>query len=549
MLTPNEILEYALRLEQVGEVLNESLLLEAIKPEDALKISAANDKLLGVLDKLNKAFAGKVKTLETEIARLVGGAQSAASALRKISANDGLESEKFLEKLKAFFDGKKDPKAFLNSVLLLQSRAQELVEILKYSLPKIVKTMSATQGDDNSGSATGRVYEILGTTPEMGAQSIHDLLVKARPGMFKKMGNFFKGLNVSKKIIDTSKKIDYKAISKEMALMSAKDLKEISKGTASIASDSGKNLADVVKNAAADLKPDAEGSEGTKKAEVEADPTKALSTARKNASSGKSVSPKEGIESALKGWYDGLSKSAQETITKANKIGDLRDLVNLALDDSTKAVEGQVAAAVQTWRDQHEKDLIKSKRFAKKNFESLKTLIPQIVSAILKKKKESARGLAQEDVNRFVSLTLNQLFFRDPNMIIEMINKKSTSKMREIVELTKVLRKIAEADVRDASGNVLIHTGLKVKHKKSGLEYSVQDVIDDEGKVKIVLNVPEVPRVVPAKKPPMVVTEKDVPKTSGKNDRLAGILDTLDSEEQTVFVVDEKEFEKKYEVR
>lgn len=557
MLTPNEILEYAIKIEQTGDVLNEALLLEAIKPEDALKISEANDKLLGTLEKLNKAFAGKVKSITDELESLIAGAKTAAEALKEMSSSDGLKSEKFLAKIKAFFDGDSDPKAFLNSVLLLQSRAQELVEILKYSLPKIIKTIDGVQKSADSGEVdapnakTGLVNDVLGTTPEMGAKSIYDLLVKARPGIFKKIGNFFKGLNVSRKIINVNKKIDYKAISEEMAIMPVKDLRDISKGTASIETDTGGELEGIIKKASDDLKPEGEGeasSEETKEAEVKSDPTKALNTAKSDVAS-KTVSPKKGIETALKGWYDGLAKSAQQTITQANRMGDLRDLVNLALDDSAKAVEGQVAAAVQTWRDQHEKALIKSKRFAKKNFESLKTLIPQIVSAILKKKEESARGLTREDVNRFVFSTLDRMFFRDPNTIVELMGKKSTSRMREIVELTKVLREMAESDVRDASGNVLIQPGLKVKHKKSGLEYSVQDVIDDEGKVKIVLNVPEVPRVQPAKTPAAVVTEKDTPGVKAKSERLAGILDTLDKEEQTVFVVDEKEFEKKYEVR
>ena len=255
MLTPNEILEYAVKLDQTGEVLNESLLLEAIKPEDALKISEANDKLLSMLEALNKAFGGKIKSLNIEIEALVAGAKRAATALKEISAGEGLESEKFLAKVKAFFDGSNDPKAFLNSVLLLQSRAQELVEILKYSLPKITKKVmeaqqsAASGGDSTPNAQTGKVHEVLGTTPEMGAKSIYDLLVKSRPGIFKKIGNFFKGLNVSKKIIDTSKKIDYKAVSTEMSLMQVKDLIAITKGTEAIKTDSGKDLTDVVKTA------------------------------------------------------------------------------------------------------------------------------------------------------------------------------------------------------------------------------------------------------------------------------------------------------------
>ena len=199
--------------------------------------------------------------------------------------------------------------------------------------------------------------------------------------------------------------------------MSASDLQSITKAAEKVKTDKGDELAGVVQSASKELKKakavkDEEGgspptSEETKKAESESDPTKAMNAAKKEATES-SLSPKEGVESALKKWYDGLSKSAQQTLTKANKIGDLRDLVNIALDDSAKAVEGQVQAAVDIWRDKHEEPLIRSKRFAKKNFDSLKQLIPQIVSAILKKKKENRGHLSSGEISKFVNMTLKK---------------------------------------------------------------------------------------------------------------------------------------------
>ena len=91
----------------------------------------------------------------------------------------------------------------------------------------------------------------------------------------------------------------------------------------------------------------------------------------------------------------------------------------MAVDDSAKAVEDQVAAAVQAWRDDHEEVLVKSKRFAKKNFEDLKTLMPQLVSAILKKKDERSGRMTQAEVNKFVASRLSKIFYRDKNVLSE----------------------------------------------------------------------------------------------------------------------------------
>ena len=143
-----------------------------------------------------------------------------------------------------------------------------------------------------------------------------------------------------------------------------------------------------------------------------------------------------------------------------------------------------------------------------------------------------------------------EIFYRDKNVLSEMMNEKSTSKIREIVELTRILREMAESQVKDEKGNILIRPGLKVRHKKSGLEYTVRDVQDDKDKIKIVLNVPELPRVQPGKTLPSVVTEKDDPKSIDLPQISNDLdLEKISNEEQTIFVIDEKEFEKRYEVK
>lgn len=64
--------------------------------------------------------------------------------------------------------------------------------------------------------------------------------------------------------------------------------------------------------------------------------------------------------------------------------------------------------------------------------------------------------------------------------------------------------KLLETDVRDPKGNVIISPGLKVRHKKSGYEYTVDSVAQRNGKVYILLNLPEDPRFEPPMEPSLI---------------------------------------------
>ena len=121
--------------------------------------------------------------------------------------------------------------------------------------------------------------------------------------------------------------------------------------------------------------------------------------------------------------------------------------------------------------------------------------------------------------------------------------------IKEIVAISKIIKEMREADVKDSQGNTVIQKGLKVRHKKSGLEYTVQDVQKDGDKVKLSLAVPEMPRVDVTKTTKTVMTEKD---NEPSLDDLIGALDTkkeVPPEQETIFVVDEKDFEREYEVK
>ena len=57
------------------------------------------------------------------------------------------------------------------------------------------------------------------------------------------------------------------------------------------------------------------------------------------------------------------------------------------------------------------------------------------------------------------------------------------------------MKKLRETDVQDSDGRIVISPGLKVRHKDSQYEYTVDSVVANEkGDHVVILNLPEVPR-------------------------------------------------------
>ena len=113
-----------------------------------------------------------------------------------------------------------------------------------------------------------------------------------------------------------------------------------------------------------------------------------------------------------------------------------------------------------------------------------------------------------------------------------------------------------EAEVFDAHGNIVIKPDLKVRHKASGYEYTVDRVEGDSpGNIQIVLRDPEEPRFEappPSEEVldevPAVLAEDDLPVMSVGNVDIISKLDDEDPEEE-FFIVDEKDFKDEYEVK
>ena len=118
------------------------------------------------------------------------------------------------------------------------------------------------------------------------------------------------------------------------------------------------------------------------------------------------------------------------------------------------------------------------------------------------------------------------------------------------------MKKIKETDVKDSSGAIIITPGLKVRHKESQYEYTVDSVTqDDSGGIEVVLRLPDEPRFEPE------LPGTDIIRARGKGD--SNIIYEIDpsalyyepepediqDDEVELISVPEKEFEKEYEVK
>lgn len=137
-------------------------------------------------------------------------------------------------------------------------------------------------------------------------------------------------------------------------------------------------------------------------------------------------SPKDAAFGALDAWTSSLSATSQKSLKSKNRMGDLKDAISMALDDSAKAVESEVEAAIQLWRDEHEETLMKSKRFAKKNFDDLEKMISTLAGSMLKKANESKFGMTKENIRKIVFEFLNRKFYKGADKVLSESKAKLT---------------------------------------------------------------------------------------------------------------------------
>jgi hypothetical protein len=124
----------------------------------------------------------------------------------------------------------------------------------------------------------------------------------------------------------------------------------------------------------------------------------------------------------------------------------------------------------------------------------------------------------------------------------------------------QLVAKLQEVALFDSRGTLVIDKDLKVIHKPSGYVYTVKGVTGDPGSAKVVLRAPEEPRIEsqkPSHLPPKeseMLEDSDPEKDQEKEDKKDWGIKAYPKEVappksdkgETMFVIDQKEFEKYY---
>ena len=157
---------------------------------------------------------------------------------------------------------------------------------------------------------------------------------------------------------------------------------------------------------------------------------------------------------------------------------------------------------------------------------------------------------------------------RNERKMVQLIKEEYS---RRILELFREnVKDIFEADMFDKEGNQLLSQGLKVRHKGSGYEYTVDHVEGEGENATVYLRHPEAPRFKPGgseaqltegdedEGPRIKVDQVDLSKVSDDKTldaqlAAASTQDPMDTMKQmgkgSLLKITKKEFEKEYEVK
>ena len=157
----------------------------------------------------------------------------------------------------------------------------------------------------------------------------------------------------------------------------------------------------------------------------------------------------------------------------------------------------------------------------------------------------------------------NKLNILEEKKIITFMRREYTARLHEVMD---------ESEVYDTRGNMILGKDLKVHHKASGLEYTIGDVEADAetGDLQISLRLPNEPRI----EPPGEIEDLGAPPNPadnllGEEDEVPGAgvemlpgdlalpakqvdpaaMTGEPDDEETIFIIDQEEFEKEYEVK
>ncbi len=426
----------------VAAALNEGItdgimLMEAFNDEDAAQLEAAAKKMAEMIGNLEKKFgdAGDgwkpvVDALKTAAGDLdtKSIAQMAISGetkkLAKASAEYTKKIQSIASEVAAILDATEQMKKNLKNFESDVKKADKMAVIIA-DLSDVVEGFPDVSKLDKGIDSVYKVPKWFQSAWSEGSKAAEK---ETKGGFFKKamsfIGGLFKGAK-SGRIVDSKVLADAIKTTSFAALMeldlqgevaelktsseaAATETAELSAAGAAATEGGGEGEEGAVSPEEAEAVEKELGAPPAPAEEAEEEQAAAqeeLESAAEEAAA-EAVPPGVAATNAIDGWNDGLSKTSQAALQSADRLGSLKTDINASLEGAAEALAKEVQDAIAKWRSDNEETLMKSKRFAKKNFDSLESIIPQLVGAMMKKTSESrvklTRGMVRKTVHSFL---------------------------------------------------------------------------------------------------------------------------------------------------
>jgi len=403
----------------------------AIDAPDVEKLRAATNQTLdAVTANIKLASDSNITSLADYFTKIKNSLSKANDLVAKLDLSD---NSGMAGKLKGFFGSKVTAGRAFQAVIDLQNKSNAAASTIGRALELITRNINSDKvGDDV------KLGELTKDEHGVDADQLRTGITKAfktsQPkGFMAKLGGFLSKAKLPKiPGADAAGDFPVDTMSDEILGLTWGQFKALSSGTEKTAEEAegaevpADAVADIAK--AEEVSGDAAGEEAKeggdeeeakeggdeevpKNAEEESNPAEEIEAVATAAAS-TPMTPKDAVAKALGDWEASLSASSQKALQAKKRNQQLKDAVFSGIDKGKKAVQNAVAKAVKGWRAEHEETLIKSKRFAKKNFDSLQVMIPQLAAQVLAQANENnQKKITRKEIDKFVYRRLNEKYF------------------------------------------------------------------------------------------------------------------------------------------
>ena len=383
--------------------LTEAALNEGVT-EGVMLLEKFDEKDAANLEKGVKQIGDMIGGLESKLKDAGEGWKPVIDVLKK---SVGELNTKQISQMALSGETKKLAKASAEYTKKIQTIASEIAAILDATeqMRKNLKNFESDVGD-NKGETIGALSDKVEAFPDVskldkGIASVYKVPKwfqsawaegsksaekETQGGFFKKamsfIGGLFKGAKSGRLIKPETLAAAIKATPYE-ALMDL-DLKNEVQALTNSSEDAAGETAELAASGAAASE---EGSGGSKEdapseKELGAPPASKEDSEKEQATAEKELKtaaeeavadpapPGVAANKALDGWTDGLSPDAQDTLRADGRLDSLKTSINTSLEGAADALAKEVQGAIAKWRADNEELLMKSRRFAKQNFDS-----------------------------------------------------------------------------------------------------------------------------------------------------------------------------------